>query len=381
MKLMNREEFKRWFSSFLLILAGIIAFTIIGNIEVVGGWLSTFTRHLSPFVAGFIMAYLLDIPCSALERRLVGVSVGYVARRARGLSVMVTLLVAVAFIALTLVVVIPEVVASIQEFSVYIPAHINNFVYFVQDLTGNDDVIQILGLQTLMYDLTLVQIFDFIGYDSILAFIVGVFGAATFVISAVIAIISTIYILLDARRMKFFFIGLINSFVPVKTSSVFFKYLSNTNENLKTFIYCMVVDSLILVAITVVTLSIMRVDFSLILALIIGISNFVPYFGSIVGSLIVILVVFLSEDVGTAVAVAIFLLILQQIDANVIKVKLFGDSFDMSPFLVIFSITIGGAYYGIAGMVLAIPIVAMIKTIFNDLMEYRRRAKAMDNRR
>jgi len=135
-----------------------------------------------------------------------------------------------------------------------------------------------------------------------------------------------------------------------------------------------------LVVITVIALAIMQVDFSVVLALIIGVSNFVPYFGSIVGSLIVIVIVFLTEDLYTSIMVAIFILILQQIDANVIKVKLFGDSFDMSPFLVIFSITIGGAYYGIAGMVLAIPIVAMLKTLFNDIMEHRRRAKVMDNR-
>ena len=380
MKFMNNEEFKRWFASFLLILAGIISFTIIANFEVVSNWISNFTRHLSPFVAGFIMAYLLDIPCGALERRLNKLSNSYIQKRARSLSVLITLLVTVALITLTLVVVIPEVISSIQEFSAYIPTYISNLILFIQELTGDEDIIYTLGLHTLLSEFTLMHIFDFIGYDSILTFIIGVFGAATFVVSVTIAIISTIYIMLDAHRMKVFFIGLINSFVPMQTSYVFFKYLSTTNKNLKTFIYCMVVDSVILIVITIVALTIMRVEFSIILALIIGISNLVPYFGSIVGSLVVILVVFLSEDIGTAVAVSIFIVVLQQIDANVIKVKLFGDSFNMSPFLVIFSITIGGAYYGVAGMVFAIPIVAMLKSIFSDIMEYRRQSKAMDNR-
>ena len=380
MKLMNSEEFRKWFSSFLLILAGIISFTVIANFGVVGGWISNLTRHLSPFVAGFIMAYLLDIPCSALERRLNRLPNKHIQKRARSISVLVTLLAAVALITLTLVVVIPEVVASIQEFSVHIPMYIANLILFVQDLTGDDNIIYTLGLQTFLNEFTLMHVFDFIGYDSILAFIVGMFGAATFVVHAIIAVISTIYIMLEAQRMKVFFIGLINSFVPIKTSYVFFKYLSTTNKNLKTFIYCIIVDSLILIVVTVIALTIMRVEFSIILALIIGVSNLVPYFGSIVGSLIVILVVFLTEDLGTAVAVSIFIVILQQVDANVIKVKLFGDSFNMSPFLVIFSITIGGAYYGVAGMVLAIPIVAMLKNIFNDIMEHRRRTKAADNR-
>ncbi|MCL2852382.1 MAG: AI-2E family transporter [Defluviitaleaceae bacterium] len=380
MKLMNNDEFRRWFSSFLLILAGIISFIVIANFYVVIEWISNFTRHLSPFVAGFIMAYLLDIPCSALERRLNMLSNKYVQKRARGISVAVTMLVTVALITFTLVVVIPEVVTSIQEFSTQIPTYIASFMLFVQGFTGDDNIIYNLVLQTFLNEFTLMHVFDFIGYDSILAFITGMFGAAMFLVYAVIAIISTIYILLDAQRMKVFFTGLINSFVPIKTSYVFFKYLSTTNKNLKTFIYCMIVDSLILIVVTVVALTIMRVDFSVMSALIIGVSNLVPYFGSIVGSLVVILVVFLTEDLGTAIAVSIFIVVLQQIDANVIKVKLFGDSFNLSPFLVIFSITIGGAYYGVAGMVLAIPTVAMLKNLFHDIMEHRRRAKAMDNR-
>jgi len=380
MKLMNNPEFKRWFSSFLLILAGIVSYTAIVNFGVVADSVSAFMRNLSPFVAGFIMAYLLDIPCSAIERRLSSVPSGHIRKSARGISVMITMIGTIALITLIMLIVIPEVVSSIQEFSAQIPMFIANMMLFVQELTGDDNIIYSLGLQTFLEEFTVMQIFDFIGYDSLWAFVVGVFGAATFIINATIAIISAIYILLDADRMKAFFVGLINSFVPVKTSSVFFKYASSTNQNLKTFIYCMIVDSVILIAITLVVLTVMRVDFSVVSALIIGVTNLVPYFGSIVGSLIVIFVVLLTEDLGTAIAVSIFIVILQQIDANVIKVKLFGDSFNMSPFLVIFSITIGGAYYGVGGMILAIPIVAMLKNIFYDIMEYRRRAKAMDNR-
>ncbi|MCL2673926.1 MAG: AI-2E family transporter [Defluviitaleaceae bacterium] len=381
MKLLNNPEFRQWFSTFLLVLAGILSFMVLSNFGVITGTISDFIRRLSPFITGFIIAYLLGIPCGAIEQRLGNVASGFVRRKARVLSVTITLLATVALITLTLFIVVPAVVASAQEFSAQIPTYINNIVAFSQTIMGPDfNLINALGLQPFIDDFSVMQIFDIIGYDSIWTFIVGVFGAATFVVNATIAIISAIYILLDAHRMKMFFVWLISSIVPSKTSSVFFKYVSNINLNLKTFIYCMVVDSLIMMTITLFGLTVMRVNFSIILALVIGVTNLVPYFGSIVGSLIIIFMAFLTEDVGTAVMVTVFIIILQQIDANVIKVKLFGDSFNLSPFLVIFSITIGGSYYGVPGMVLAIPIMAIVKTIFNDIMDYRRRVKTMDNR-
>jgi len=381
MKLMNNPEFKQWFSTFLLILAGIISFMLLSNFNVISGAISGFISRLSPFITGFIIAYLLGIPCAAIEQRLSNVASGYVRRKARMLSVAITWLAAIALITLTMFIVIPAVIASVQEFAAHVPTYINNVLVFSQAIMGDDfNLIQVLGLQPFIDEFSVMHIIDTIGYDSIWAFIVGVFGAATFVVNATIAIISAIYIMLDARRMKAFFVWLISSIVPAKTSSVFFKYASNTNQNLKTFIYCMVVDSLIMMTITLFGLTVLRVNFAIILALVIGITNLVPYFGSIVGSLIIIFMAFLTEDVGTAIAVTIFIIVLQQIDANVIKVKLFGDSFNLSPFLVIFSITIGGSYYGVPGMVLAIPIMAIVKNIFNDIMDYRRRAKSMDNR-
>ena len=381
MKLLSNPEFKRWFSSFLLILAGIICFATISNFAVIAETISGFLRILSPFVAGFIIAYLLNIPCNAIERSISAVPHTYIRRFARGISVMLTIIGTIALVVITLVIVVPEVVANSQDFLVQLPLFINNWVLYWQDTMGDDSIINMLGLHAFLNEFTVIQIFDFIGYDSIWAFFVGVFGAATFMVNATIAIISAIYIMLEASRMKAFFIWTVNSFVPYKTSSVFFRHLSNAHQNLQTFIYCMVVDSMIMSTITLVALTIMRVDFAVVLAINIGITNLVPYFGSLVGSIIVILIVLLTEDIGTAIAASMFIIILQQIDAHVIKVKLFGDSFNMSPFLVIFSITIGGAYYGIAGMVLAIPLTAMLRNIFIDIIEHRRQANIMDNRR
>ena len=95
----------------------------------------------------------------------------------------------------------------------------------------------------------------------------------------------------------------------------------------------------------------------------------IPYIGAIVAVGIGILITFITGGLGKAIAMAIVVIILQQIDANIINPKIIGTSLEISPLLVIFSITIGGAYFGILGMFLAVPIAVVIRTILLDYVD------------
>ena len=95
----------------------------------------------------------------------------------------------------------------------------------------------------------------------------------------------------------------------------------------------------------------------------------IPYIGAIVAVGIGIFITFITGGLGKALAMAIVVIILQQIDANIINPKIIGSSLEISPLLVIFSITVGGAYFGILGMFLAVPIAVVIKTILLDWID------------
>ena len=384
---MHREEIRRWVSLYLLVLAGIVSFWVISNIEAVGEWFSTLLGYLAPFIAGAIIAYLLDIPCSALEKILFRCGGSrFVRKHARGMAILGTFVALAGIVTIMLLIVIPEVVASIQEFAALLPVYTANAISIIEDIQ-NEEIILALGLQyelqAFVNELTVTQVFDLIGQtftDTMLGFISGIFSAAGLIVQTLIAIVSAIYLLLDGGRSKQFIIEILTSFTNPKTVEVIFRYVGNANQYLKSFINCSVVDSVIIGLITLVGLMILQVSYAVVLSLIMGFANLVPFFGPIVGTLIISMLVIITDDVPTAIAVALFLFILQQIDGNIIRVKLFGDAFKISPFLVIFSITIGGAYYGVLGMVFAIPLVAVLKVILNDIMDYRKKIKAMENR-
>ena len=103
----------------------------------------------------------------------------------------------------------------------------------------------------------------------------------------------------------------------------------------------------------------------------IGIFNIIPFFGAIVAVAIAIFITICTGGISKAIWLAIVVIILQQIDANIINPKILGDKLKISPILVIFSVAFAGAYFGVLGMFLAVPVIAMLKLIINDYLEYK----------
>ena len=116
---------------------------------------------------------------------------------------------------------------------------------------------------------------------------------------------------------------------------------------------------------------ILGVKYAVLLGVLIGISNLIPYLGAIVGVTITVIITIFTGGIGQAIWLAIVVIILQQIDANIINPKILGDTLEISPILVIFSVTFAGAYFGILGMFLAVPIATIIKLGIEDYLELR----------
>jgi predicted PurR-regulated permease PerM len=124
---------------------------------------------------------------------------------------------------------------------------------------------------------------------------------------------------------------------------------------------------------TIVTLElrfIIQSDYYLILGLILAVLNYIPYFGSIIATAIAVIVVFLTQGWQSGLLALIVLFITQQFDGNVLQPKLMGESFKVSPLLIIFSVIIGGALAGVLGMLAAIPIMIVLKDILENITVY-----------
>ena len=118
-------------------------------------------------------------------------------------------------------------------------------------------------------------------------------------------------------------------------------------------------------------MSILNVKYAVLLGFMIGLANIIPYFGAIIAIVIATIITFFTGGLFQAIWMVVVVTILQQIDANVINPKIVGDSLKISPLLVIFAVTLGGAYFGVTGMFLAVPVVAVLKLIIDDFIEWK----------
>ena len=158
------------------------------------------------------------------------------------------------------------------------------------------------------------------------------------------------------------------------------RYFHRTNEIFCKFIASQFLDAIVVGVLTSIAMSIMGIKYAVMLGLFIGIFNMIPYFGAIIGVAISIFITILTGGLSKAIEMAIVVIILQQIDANIINPKIVGESLKMSPLIVIFSVTVGGAYFGILGMFLAVPVAAVFKLLLCDFIEYNHQKKEKVNK-
>ena len=223
---------------------------------------------------------------------------------------------------------------------------------------------------------TLQDIFQNFSVDNVTSSINTLFGGvASTMFTSILALISSIYILIEKEKFKDFLGRLFMAFLPDKTCNNIMEYAGKLNRSFKRYIYVQTIDGLILGSIVTLQLFIMRSPYFLVLGIILGIINYIPYFGSIIGSIFAVIIVIFTQGLAMGAIAAVILLITQQIDGNVIQPKLMSGSFSLSPLLVIISISIGGAVAGVFGMITAIPIIAVIKDIFENIINHYKRKK------
>ena len=194
---------------------------------------------------------------------------------------------------------------------------------------------------------------------------VNVYGFGRITIQFIMAIFIAFYMLLDKERFSLKAKKGIYTFFPKEKADVILRSAIRTHHIFQNFIVGKAVDSLIIGILAFIGLNLMKAPYPLILSLIIGVTNMIPYFGPFIGAIPAILITLLI-DPPLAIAVGIFVLILQQFDGNYLGPKILGDSVDLNPLWIILAVLIGGAFMGPVGMFVGVPVFATIKTFASE---------------
>lgn len=366
----TKNNRKKWISLFLLAICVIIVYKIFDNFGNIQEWFGTFFRALKPFLAGILIAYILILPCRKIEKAYKTSKIKFIARHSRALSVFTTYL--LAFIIITIIInfIFPILRESIVELFENLPGYYETVIHKIDELPENSflkgDIVKSIVNQIKNIDIQ--QLLN-LNNEKIMKYVQNLFNVFSAIFDVFVAIVVSVYILLQRTEIIGFLRKLAKKIFGKNKYKSIDKYFMQGNELFFKFVGSQVIDAIIVGILTTIAMSIIGVKYAPLLGFMIGLFNIIPYIGAIIAVAIAIIITFITGGLGKTIIMAVVVIILQQIDANIINPKIIGNSLEISPLLVIFSVTIGGAYFGIIGMFLAVPIAAVIKLIMKDFVE------------
>lgn len=360
-----KVDWNYWLTRFLFLMAVIIGFKLITNYQFVLNSLSNLLSTLSPFIIGFIFAYLLNGAQKRLERLFQKTKLSFIEKHSRGISVLILYVIIFYLFFLALNYVIPLMIDNVIDLLGLLPQFYDYLVDVIARLES-EGVFESLNLDDFLQSLTT----DFSPENLLRQWTQALtsLGSITrslssFVFNGFLALIISIYALVFKDSILLFIDKLGKKTLPEKIYRNSKKWLQATNTIFYKFISSQFLDACIIGISATVILYLLNVPFALTLGILLGICNMIPYFGSIFASIVTTIITFFSAGFQLALTTLIALLILQQLDGNVIGPRIMSGALNLNPIIIIISITVGGAYFGVLGMFLAVPIAAILKII------------------
>lgn len=361
----NNKHFSKWIYWFTLGLALVIAYKAVDTLGIAFSAIGNFVSIITPFIIAFFIAYLLYKPCRSIEETFKNTKhLGFIKKHRRGFSVLTVYF--IVFIVLFIIInfVRPALVNSVTELAQNIPNYYNSAIDFLKNLP-EDSIWSELHVADLVSNLESFNIsetiVDWVDLENATKYIKGIVGAAGIIFDIFVIIVVSVYILLERSDIKSFVENLCKATLSEEKNKKLREIYENSNFVFYNYITSQILDGFLVGVIVSIIMSIMKIRYAVLLGFMIGLFNVIPYFGAIIAIIIAALITIFTNGFATAAWMTIIVIVVQQIDANVINPRILGNSLKISPILVIFATTVGGAYFGIVGMFLGVPVAAVIK--------------------
>ncbi|QGU94941.1 AI-2E family transporter [Clostridium bovifaecis] len=346
-----------------IILITALIFKSINNIELLAQGFWFVISILSPFFWAFGIAYILNPLMTYIEKKF---------KAKRGLSILLVYLIVIGFITLIVTIVSPAVANNLGELATNMPNYVRKTQTWFDDnilrlnISNNANIVayahkaleditdKLTTSLNFILNLALNKAIDFTS-----SFLKMVFG---FIIS--------IYILKDKESFKNNAKKFLYAMFNETSVNSFLIFVNEVNSIFSKYIIGKFIDSLIIGILCAIGLSILRIPYALLISLIVGVTNMIPYFGPFIGMIPGVLITLFYSPIK-ALWVLIFIFVLQQFDGWYLGPKILGEKVGVSPFWIILAITLGGGTFGVLGMFLGVPFIAIIKTMLERFVSKR----------
>ena len=373
-----KNHWKKWMYWFMLGLSMIIIYKIFDNFTEVTEVLGKFFTILRPFFIGIFIAYLLYVPCKKIEDAYKKSKNKIIKKGARRLSIITLYIIVLLLIVILFNVILPVVIESVKDLvnniQGYFEIAISNYNGLPEDSVLKGDLVKdtINNIQN-------IDIKQYFQLDKLMSYVISAYNIVTSLFDVFVSVVVSIYVLSERDEILKFLKKCARALFKEKTYKNMDKYFNNSNEIFFKFIASQFLDAVVVGVLVTIAMSIMGIKYAPLLGFFIGLFNMIPYVGAIIAVAISAVITLITGGLSQTIWMLIIVIVLQQIDANIINPNIIGQSLKVSPLLVIFAITVGGAYFGMLGMFLAVPVIAIVKIIIEDYVDLKlKRKKKME---
>lgn len=360
---MDKKLFKHLI---LLITYAVVLVVVIVKIDTVAGWLSAILSAFQPLFIGFAVAFVLNRPCNFFARLYEGHLPGRTRQAARPLAVVTAYVILLAILAVLISLVVPELINSLQTF-------VNNMGTYAANLQGLYDwVVQTLDLEALA-DLNLSAIIN----DTLNKVLSGVLDALTTtvphlismtgvvvsaVVTGVLALVFSIYMLIGGPRLTAQCRRLAITYLPGRVADPLLSVTRLTADTFTRYVSGQLTEACILGVLCFLGMCLFQFDYAPLISIIIGVSALIPVAGAYIGAAVAVLLLVMIEPMQ-AVWFLIFLVVLQQLEGNIIYPRVVGTSLGLPGIWVLAAVTVGSSLLGFVGLVISVPVTAVLYTL------------------
>ena len=332
--------------------------------------LSFLTGILKPFILGGALAFILNLPLSFLEKKVFRNLKGRGEKFKRPLSIFLSLVFVLLLILILLLTVVPEVISAFESIISSIPSLVTRVESWSNDvltpvLKNNPELLKSLETN---WDSLLSKSLSFLK-DGLSALLSSTLVAANSLISSitsfVVALIFAIYVLGDKERLERQFRSLLKAYTSKETEEYVLHVFSVLHRSFSSFISGQCLEAVILGSIFILVLSILRFPYSVMIGVVVMFSALLPIVGAFIACIFGAFIILLSSPVKALYFVVIFLII-QQLENNLIYPRVVGSSVGLPALWVFFAVTLGGALFGVVGMLFFIPVFSAVFVLLKE---------------
>jgi predicted PurR-regulated permease PerM len=346
-----------------IIVISFFLFRIVNNIENVGGLIEKFFSLLSFFVWGFCIAYLLNPLMMYIERKT---------KVNRNGALLIVYTFFIGLIVLSCIGLVPILVRNILDLINNMPDYINKIQKWILEFVNTNQYMHRADVSSYMEN-NLSSIMKnantYIGTGLSILF-KNLINLSNLLLKVSTGIVISIYFLKDKehllKNIKKFMRVTIGEENAEKTA----EFGNSVNNIFKRFVIGKIIDSIVVGIICFLALVMLNIPFALIISIIVGVTNLIPYFGGFIGMGPAFLITLFASPIK-AIEVVVLLLVLGEVDGLFIGPKIVGGKIGLNPLWIILGITLGGGFYGVVGMFLGVPAMAVIKALLQEFMQRR----------